>query len=232
VRFDQPLIPGQLLRRYKRFLADVRLENGETVTAHCPNSGSMKTCVGEGWPVMLSISDSPKRKLRHTWEMVHNGSCWIGINTHLANRVAEEAVANDVIAELRGYEGVRREVRYGESSRIDLLLEGGDGICYVEVKNVTLVDGAGRYAFPDAVTSRGLKHLGELTAMVGRGHRAVMLYVIQRSDGGAFTAAGDIDPAYAQGLRRAVDGGIEALAYRTDVSPAGIEIAQRVPIEL
>jgi sugar fermentation stimulation protein A len=192
----------------------------------------MTTCLGDGWPVMLSISDNPKRKLRHTWEMVHNGCCWIGINTHLANRVAEEAVANHVIAELRGYDGVRREVRYGENSRVDLLLEGGDGICYVEVKNVTLVDGEGRYAFPDAVTSRGLKHLGELATMVRGGHRAVMLYVVQRSDGGAFTTAADIDPAYAEGLRRAVDGGVEVLAYRAEVSPEAVEIVERLTIEL
>jgi sugar fermentation stimulation protein A len=150
----------------------------------------------------------------------------------LANRIAEEAIANGVVRDLRGYPDVCREVRYGGSSRIDLLLKRGAEICYVEVKNVTLVDDDGRYAFPDAVTSRGLKHLGELSEMVRQGHRAVMLYVIQRSDGDGFTAAADIDPAYADGLRRAIDTGVEALAYWAEVSPERIEIVESVAVML
>lgn len=154
-----PLIPGRLIKRYKRFLADIELPDGSTITAHCPNSGSMLGCNLPGSPVMLSISSNPNRKLTHTWELVQFGEYWIGLNTMLPNRLAEEAILDGTITELNGYRTLRREVPYGsERSRIDLLLEGDKGRCYVEVKNVTLVEG-GMALFPDAVTERGQKHL-------------------------------------------------------------------------
>ncbi|HHE55465.1 MAG TPA: DNA/RNA nuclease SfsA, partial [Caldithrix abyssi] len=154
MKFTQPLLPGKLIRRYKRFLADIELDDGRQVTAHCPNSGSMKTCDSPGWEVRLSQSDNPKRKLKYTWEMVHNGRCWIGINTILANKIAVEGVTNGDITELQGYEQLRTEVKYGQNSRVDLWLAKDGQQCFVEVKNVTLVEEDGVYYFPDAVTTR------------------------------------------------------------------------------
>jgi sugar fermentation stimulation protein A len=232
VRFEQDLIPATLIRRYKRFLADVTLDDDSILTVHCPNSGSMKSCQGEGWAVLLSDSRNPKRKLRYTWEMVHNGRCWIGINTHRANDLAAEAIATGVVPELAGFAGLKREVRYGHNSRIDLFLEREGSSCYVEVKNVTLVDDNGKYAFPDAVTTRGQKHLMELERVVAAGDRGVILFVIQRSDGSTFVPADGIDPDYGKLLRRAVANGVEALAYRAEVRPAGIDIVASVPVDL
>jgi sugar fermentation stimulation protein A len=227
-----PLIEGRLIRRYKRFLADVECDDGQTLTVHCPNSGSMLGCVGDGWPVQLSLSDNPNRKFPHTLEMVHNGSCWIGINTQRANPVVEEAVRAGVITELFPFDELRPEVRLGEASRIDFALDHGGRRTWIEVKNVTLVDDHGRYAFPDAVTTRGAKHLRELTAATERGDRAVMFYLIQRSDGRGFTTADDIDPTYGEELRRAEDRGVEILAYRADVGPEEIRVVAPVKIEL
>ncbi len=245
MEFDEPLIPGRLVKRYKRFLADVILGDevpafdaagmlpaGEVVTVHCPNSGSMRTCLGEDWPVLLSDSRNPRRKLRLTWEMVHNRRCWIGINTQHPNHLAAEAISDGTVNALGGYDSLRSEVPYGSGSRIDFLLRRGEECCYVEVKNVTLVDDAGRYAFPDAVTTRGLKHLHELQRMLVQGHRAVMLFVIQRSDGSGFTTADDIDPAYGSELRRAREAGVEILAYRADVTPTALTLAEQVPLLL
>ncbi len=232
MRFETELISGTLVRRYKRFLVDVRLADGSVITSHCPNPGSMTSCLGEGWPVLLSSTSNPKRKLPTTLEMVHNGACWIGVNTHHANGLAAAAIADGTIEELRGFDRLRREVRYGDHSRIDLLLERDRDRCWVEVKNVTLVDDCGRYAFPDAVTERGRRHLRDLAGAVGRGDRAAILYVIQRSDGSSFTTADDIDPDYADELRRSVETGVLPLAYRAEVTPRAIEIVERVPIEL
>ena len=201
MEFSQPLIPGILLKRYKRFLADIKLDTGEFITAHCANSGSMKTCKEPGWKVLVSKSNNPKRKLKYTWEMVHNGTCWIGINTQVPNKIASEAILNGVIPELAGYTNLKNEVKYGKNSRIDILLTGDQPDCYVEVKNVTLVEEDGFYKFPDAVTERGRKHLSELLDVVKAGGRAVMLYVIQRSDGTIFKPAYEIDPAYGARLK-------------------------------
>jgi sugar fermentation stimulation protein A len=228
--FPEPLLLGTLLRRYQRFLADVRLDTGETVTAHCTNTGSLKTCAEPGWRVALSRSPNPNRKLAHTWELVHNGQIWIGINTHLANRLAEEAIRKGWIPELSGWPDLQRERRYGENSRIDLLLRDGERLCYVEVKNVTLLGDDGCICFPDAVTERGRKHLGELSRMVAAGHRAVMLYVVQRSDGTIFRPAREIDPAYAAALAEAARAGVEILAYRARVELTGIELRDRLGI--
>ena len=232
MKFKQSLIQGNLIKRYKRFLADIRLPDGNIITCHCPNSGSMKTCIGDDWPVLLSKSDNPTRKYPHTWEMVHNGRCWIGINTHLANTIAFEAISDGTIAELQGYEIIEREKNYGQNSRIDILLHKGNDKCYVEVKNVTLVEEDGYYRFPDSVTSRGLKHLHELRKIVEDGGRAVMLYVIQRSDGTIFKPADHIDPEYARVLKTVYKDGVEILPYLADVNPEGIRIIKKIEFSL
>jgi sugar fermentation stimulation protein A len=230
--FSEPLITATLVKRYKRFLADVRLENGEIVTAHCPNPGSMKSCLAPDWPVRLSFSRDSKRKLPYTLEMTHNGQCWIGLNTQRPNFIVKEAIAAGKIPELQGYGTIRCEVPYGQKSRIDLLLEDGNDRCYVEVKNVTLRAADGGYAFPDAVTTRGQKHLRDLMGIVRQGQRAVMFYLIQRTDGHIFRPAADIDPDYARLLSEAFWAGVEILAYVAEVSPAGIVVAQKIRFEL
>ena len=232
MKFKEFLIEGILLKRYKRFLADVKLVDGQFVTAHCPNSGSMKTCKEPGWKVLLSKSNNPTRKLKYTWEMVHNGTCWIGINTQLPNKIAIEAIENQIIPELNGYDEIQSEKKYGKNSRIDILLKGKSGACYVEVKNVTLVEADGFYKFPDAVTERGKKHLYELLEMVKTGHRAVMLFVIQRSDGTTFKPADHIDPEYARVLKDVYHQGVEILAYQANVSPTEIKIQISIPFSL
>jgi sugar fermentation stimulation protein A len=228
----QPLYPGRLIRRYQRFLADVELAGGSIVTAHCPNSGSMKGCNLPGSPVLLSISDKPGRKLKYTWELVMSGGNWVGINTGLPNRLVREGIENGVIRELQGFQSIRPEVRYGdEKSRIDLLLEGASELCYVEVKNVTLVEGS-LALFPDAVTTRGQKHLRELMEMVHQGHRGVIFFVVQRADGEAVAPADVIDPEYGRLLRLAAGKGVEVLAYRASVSPTEISLTHRLPVIL
>lgn len=227
----RPLYPGRLIRRYQRFLADVLLDSGETVTAHCPNSGSMKGCAIPGSRVLLSISDNPKRKLAHTWELVETDGVWAGINTGLPNRIVHEAIAAGQIPELTGYAGIRPEVPYGTASRIDLLLTGSRPPCYVEVKNVTLVEqGAAR--FPDAVTTRGQKHLRELMEVVSAGQRGVIFFLVQRPDAVSVAPADDIDPEYGRLLRLAAAHGVEALAYRAEVTPDMILLRNRLPIML
>jgi sugar fermentation stimulation protein A len=220
-----PVIFGTLIKRYKRFLADVELDDGTVITAHCPNTGRMTTCAEPGWRVALSVSDNPKRKYRHTWELVHNGQCWICVNTGRANQMAFEAVSKDWIPELAGYAEVLREQTFG-NSRFDLLLRRGHNLCYVEVKNVTLLADDGCYAFPDAVTERGRKHLKELVEVVKAGHRAAMLYVIARSDGITFRAAHEIDPGYFQALGNAIAAGVEVHAWRADVSPGKLHLVE------
>lgn len=232
MRFSAPLLGGHLIRRYKRFLVDVRLDDGSEVTAHCPNSGRMTACIGEGWPVRLSQSDNPRRKLPYTLEMVHNGSCWIGVHTGRANAVVREAVEAGDVPELGGYDAIRPEVAYGRGSRIDLLLSRGSSRCFVEVKSTTLVDGRGAYLFPDAVTERGRRHLHELAEQAAAGDRAVVLFLIQRGDGAFFRPAVEVDPAFDRALRDAVAGGVEVLAYRAAVSPQGIAVRDRVAVRL
>lgn len=227
MRFEEVLVPATLVRRYKRFLADVELANGEIVTAHCANSGSMMGLAVPGSRVWLSPNRNPKAKLDWRWELEECEGGLVGINTSHPNRIVEEAIRAGQIAELTGYESLRREVPYGKNSRIDILLEGEKGLCFVEVKNVTLRRG-GRAEFPDAVTARGAKHLDEMAEQVALGHRAVMLYLIQRSDCETFSVAGDIDPAYAAALARATAAGVEAYAYACTMSPE--EICIRCPV--
>ena len=229
MKLPTPLYPGRLISRYQRFLADVELDTGAVVTAHCPNSGSMKGCNLPGSPVYLSRSDSPDRKYPYTWELVQADGCWAGINTQLPNRLVREAIENGVVRELQGYADIRPEVRYGENSRIDLLLSRPGERCYVEVKNVTLVEG-GRALFPDAVTARGQKHLRELMSVVKKGERGVIFFVVQRADGDAVAPADRIDPEYGRLLRLAVAEGVEALAYRARVTPSEVVLTERLPV--
>jgi sugar fermentation stimulation protein A len=233
MKFPDPLVRGRLLRRYKRFLADVELESGEVATVHCANPGSMLGLTAPGSVVWLSPSRNPERKLRWSWELIEVDGHLVGINTGHPNALVEEAVAAGAIAELAGYEAVRREVRYGKNSRIDLLLESADKApCYVEVKNVHLKRHEGLAEFPDSVTKRGAKHLEELGDTVAAGARAVMFYLVQRPDCTQVSIAADIDPAYDAGLRRAVERGVEAICYDCDVAADGIEVARRLPLVL
>lgn len=225
------LIPGILVRRYKRFLADIELEDASTVTVHCPNSGSMKGCADPGSPVLLSISSNPGRKYPFTWEMVFVNGFWVGINTARPNHLVHEAISNRSIPELHGYTSIRPEVPYGEHSRIDLLLEGPPGRCFVEVKNVTLADND-RALFPDAVTVRGQKHLNELMRVVQAGDRGIIFFTVQRGDCLSVSPADCIDPEYGRLLRLAVWSGVEAIAYRALVTPLEITLTNRLPVVL
>lgn len=224
-----PLVAGTLIKRYKRFLADVMLDGGDVVTVHCPNSGSMKGCATPGNRVFLSRSANPERKYPLGWELVLADGFWAGINTGLPNRLTREAIENGTVAELQGYATIRPEVPYGEHSRIDLLLEGQAGRCFVEVKNVTLVE-SGRALFPDAVTIRGQKHLQELMRVVREGDRGVIFFTVQRGDGNSFSPADMIDPEYGRLLRLALDNGVEAMAYRALVTPEEIRLTERLPV--
>lgn len=223
------LTPGHLIKRYKRFLADVKLEDGSIVTVHCPNSGSMKGCAVQGCPVFLSCSENPGRKYPYTWELVQTNGYWVGINTSLPNKLVHEAIVSGTVRELSGYPTIRPEVLYGERSRIDLLLEGAAGRCYVEVKNVTLEDKS-RALFPDAVTTRGQKHLKELMKVVSNGDRGVIFFTVQRGDCTSVSPADTIDPEYGRLLRTAMAHGVEALAYRASVNPISVTLTERLPI--
>jgi sugar fermentation stimulation protein A len=228
--FPQPLTRGVLVARYKRFFADVALDDGREITAHCPNPGAMLGLNTPGLPAWVSRSDNPKRKLAHTLELVEADGGLVGVNTMHPNRLVAEALAADAIPELAGYTTHRREVRYGASSRVDFLLTAADRApCWLEVKNCHLRREGTLAEFPDCVAARSLKHLGELEAMVAAGERAVMLFVVQRTDCDAFSACHDLDPAYAKALARAAERGIEVLAYACEISPQAVRIAGRVP---
>ncbi len=235
MRFPSPLLRGRLVQRYKRFLADVLLDSGEPITAACPNTGAMLCLTAPGSVVWLSRSEVATRKYPHTWELVEtdlgSGPTLVGINPQHPNRLVAEAITAGGIEELGGYQSLRREVKYGEASRIDLLLEdAGRGRCYVEVKNVHLMRAAGRAEFPDCVTTRGARHLRELAAMVAQGHRAVMVYLIQRADADSFSISGDLDAGYAEAFTAARAAGVEALAVRCHMSTEAIAVDKAVRI--
>lgn len=230
MNFPSPLVRATLVSRYKRFFADVVLEDGREITAHCPNPGAMLGLNTPGLPAWVSRSDDPKRKLAHTLELVEVDGGLVGINTLHPNRITAEALAADAIPEVAGYTTHRREVRYGANSRVDFLLEHPERApCWLEVKNCHLRRTGTLAEFPDCVAARSLKHLRELTAMVEGGQRAVMLFVIQRTDCDAFAACAELDPAYARGLTEAAAAGVEVLAYRCAITPEAVTLADRVP---
>ena len=235
MRFPAPLIPATLVRRYKRFLADVTLPGGETLTVHIANPGAMTGLAAPGARVWLSKSDNPSRKLSHSWELVEVdfgvGIELVGVNTAQPNPLVGAALAAGAIPELAGYGSIRREVKYGRNSRVDFLLEGaGRPPCYVEIKNVHLMRRPGLAEFPDARTERGAKHLDELGDMVAAGARAAMLYLIQIGSAERFALARDIDPKYGAAFDRARSRGVEAIAWRCRIDCDGIEVSGPVPV--
>jgi sugar fermentation stimulation protein A len=230
--FPRPLLAGTLIRRYKRFLADVRLADGRTVTAHCPNTGAMLGCAMPGFLVWLSHADNPKRKYALTWEIVGlENATLVGINTARANALVEEAIVAGRMPGLAGYTSLTREVRYGhEGSRIDFLLTGASASCYLEIKNVTAVVENGVALFPDAVTTRGTRHLRELVRMSAQGARAVVCFCVQRADVTEVRPADAIDPDYGSMLRKAAGRGVEVMAMRAAVTPVGITLDQAISV--
>ncbi|MEO8113302.1 MAG: DNA/RNA nuclease SfsA [Phenylobacterium sp.] len=229
--FPTPLVRATLTKRYKRFLADVVLEDGTELTAHCPNPGAMLGLNAPGLTCWLSKSDDPKRKLAWTLELVEVDGGLVGINTMHPNRLVAEALAADAIPELAGYETHRREVRYGTNSRVDFLLTHPERRpAWLEIKNCHLRREGTLAEFPDCVAARSLKHLKELEAMVREGDRAVVLFVIQRTDCDAFAACHDLDPAFARGLDGAMEKGVEVLCYACDVQTSGVRVSHRVPL--
>jgi sugar fermentation stimulation protein A len=235
MRFPAPLIPATLVRRYKRFLADVTLPDGQTIVAHVANPGSMIGLAAPGARVWLSRSDNARRKLAYSWELVEadfgGGMELVGVNTGHPNPLVGAALAAGALPELAGYGTIRREVKYGRSSRVDFLLEGGGRPpCYVEIKNVHLMRQPGLAEFPDARTARGAKHLDELGDMAEAGARAVMLYLIQIGSAQRFALARDIDPKYGAAFDRARSRGVEAIAWRCAIDCGGIDLAAPVPL--
>jgi sugar fermentation stimulation protein A len=235
MQFVAPLIPATLVKRYKRFLADVVLPSGELMTVHCANPGSMIGLNTPGAQVWLSKSANPNRKLAHSWELIEvdfgTGAELVGFNTAHPNALVAEALAAGRIAELAGYATTRREVKYGKASRVDFLLEApGRAPCYLEIKNVHLMRQTGFAEFPDAVTQRGAKHLVELSAMVAAGARAVMLYLVQIGSAERFALARDIDPGYGRAFDAARAAGVEAIAYRCRLTKEGIEVADSIAL--
>ncbi|MEM9812397.1 MAG: DNA/RNA nuclease SfsA [Pseudomonadota bacterium] len=232
MRFDPPLQPATLVRRYNRFLADVTFEDGTSATAHCANPGTMLSVSTPGSRVWLQESSNPKRKLRWSWKLIELEDGIAGIDTGVPNRIVAEALAAGRIPALGRYDTVRAEVPYAERSRVDFLLHGPDGAIWLEVKNVHLRR-TGRLAeFPDCVTKRGARHLEDLAGMVSQGARAVMLYVVQRTDCDRLGLAADLDPAYAAAARQAAAAGVEMLAHGTMITPEAIELTSRLPIDL
>jgi sugar fermentation stimulation protein A len=237
MNFDKPLIEGRLTRRYKRFFVDAeitRKNTQEIITAHCPNTGSMKGLLAEGNPVWLTQHNDPKRKLPYTLEVIHDGHSLVGVNTHRPNKIVQQSIKSGIVPQLSAYPHLRTEVAYGANSRVDLFLSGTNvPECYVEVKNVTLrEEKAPVAAFPDAVTDRGRKHLLELAEMARLGHRAVMFFLVQRMDCEHFRPADEIDPLYGQTLRDVLEKGVEALCYDCEINKNGITLRRELPVIL
>ena len=228
---EPPLIKGRLLKRYKRFLVDIQTAQGDLITAHCANPGSMAGLLSNGAEVWYKLATNPARKLKYDWVLVRAQNTLVGIHTHMANSLAAEALTSERIPELSGYTTIRREVKYGEASRIDFLLEHPDRRpCYVEVKSITFSRRPALAEFPDSPSVRATKHVGELAHMVQSGARALLLYIVQRADCQHFTLAGDIDPAYQDAIRHAQKTGVESLCYTCHIDPQSMSVNQRIPI--
>lgn len=231
MQFSSPLVHGTLIKRYKRFLADVRLENGEIITVHCPNTGTMLSCSTPGSRVCLSSSDNPKRKYPCTLEMVEDNSTWVGVNTSRTNGLVVEAIKKGGIAEFQDIHEVKTEIKTSDHTRLDLLVSHGSNSTYIEVKNCSLaIDG--RAMFPDAVTARGTKHLHELTQLNSEGLSACIFFLVQRMDADRFTPATHIDSVYGETLLQAAKAGVMVLVYQAEVSPNGIEVVRQLPYSL
>ncbi len=228
MQFETPLQSATLIKRYKRFLADVTTDEGDDITVHCPNTGSMRGCSTPGSKVMLSTSPNLKRKYPQTLEMVREGNTWVGVNTMLTNKIVAEAILEGQIEELQGIDTLTREVTTSKSSRLDLLLERGDEKIYVEIKNCSLVE-EGWAMFPDAVTARGTKHLNELASLVQQGHQGIIFFLIQRTDAERFRPAAHIDPLYAKTLAEVSKKGVQILAYQAEVGPESILVQKSIP---
>ncbi len=232
MKFSPPLISGTLIRRYKRFLADIELKSGEVVVAHCANTGAMTGLADPGTPVLISKADNPKRKLAYSWQMSFAESTWVGINTSITNRLVREGLERKKIPQLAHYSTIRQEVSFGDHSRLDFLLsDGDDSRCFMEVKSVTLHRGD-HLAFPDAKTERGTRHLLALMDAVAQGFRAVLFFLAQRSDGTHFRPAADIDPAYTTTLHQAMASGVEVMAWRCRLEKEQINLTEPLPMEL
>jgi len=228
MRFATPLVPARLIRRYMRFLSDIEFEDGRVVKAHCPNPGSMMGLKDEGTRVWVEGNNDPKKKLDWGLRLVELPTAFVGIDTGAANKIVGQALAKGVKG-LEGYETIKPEVRYRENSRVDFLLSGPDRPdCYLEVKSVTLSRQEGLAEFPDSVTARGARHLSDLAAMVAEGHRAVLFFLVQRTDCNTVSLAADLDPTYAQAFERATDQGVEVIGYTCDISPQGIEMTDQI----
>lgn len=234
MKFSDPLVRGRLIKRYKRFLVDIELESGKVVVAHCANPGSMMNLLLPDAEVWLSPASNPNRKLKYTWEMIRYEDTLIGLNTSLPNKIVEDAIQQDLVAEFTEYDSLKREVKYGENSRIDILLQSSNlPDCYLEVKSVTLKrpgNGNNLAEFPDSVTVRGTKHLQELSGQVANGNRAAMFYLVQREDCNRLSIAGDIDPNYANAFIAARKAGVEMLCYGCSISPEAIKIRRKLEI--
>ena len=226
------LYKGVLIKRYKRFLADIALDTGETITAHCPNSGSMRACSDSERPVYVSKHDSPKRKLKYTWELIDMPESLVGVNTGIPNKLVYRTIQKNGIPELAGYRTIISEIAVGDKTRLDLALYGAKGeTCYIEIKNCTLVEN-NQAAFPDAVTTRGQKHLAELIKLKSAGHRSVIFFFVQRMDALVFRPCDEIDPEYGRMLREAVNSGVEILVYDVVIDPKTICIGKKLPFVL
>lgn len=230
MKFPDPLVKGILIKRYKRFLADIQFSDGNILTVYCPNTGSMLGCAIPGTPVYLSKNPAPSRKYLYTLEILDVQGTFVGVNTILANRLVEEALQKKKIQEVKRYSNISREIRV-EGGRIDFLLSRGEKKCYMEIKSVTMKEDETAY-FPDAVTQRGARHLRILQELRSRGNRAVILYIIQRKDCKVFMPADHIDPIYGDTLRHAISNGVEILVYGTKVTPSEIEITDSLPYSL
>jgi sugar fermentation stimulation protein A len=233
MRFDPELVPATLIRRYKRFLFDATLDSGEEITGFCPNTGSMRGLTAPGSRIWLSQHDNPSRKYRYGFELIEAENTLVGVNTALPNKLAIEAIRDGLVSDLASYTGLRTEQRYGENSRIDLLLSAPDRAdCYVEVKNVHFIRTQGLAEFPDSVTTRGAKHLNELAKLAQDGKRAVMLYVVQRDDCDALAICGDLDPSYGRAFHAAIAQGVEAYAIKCAITPSSIAPHKSVAVKL
>jgi len=228
MHFATPLIHGTLIKRYKRFLADVQLADGKIITAHCPNTGTMLSCSTPGSAACLSISDNPNRKYPHTLEMVRDNETWVGVNTSLTNKLVMEAITEGRIFEFADTDSVKAEVKTSSKSRLDLLITQNDQLTYVEIKNCSLaIDGCAM--FPDAVTARGTKHLNELIRLKKEGFNSCIFFLVQRMDADKFRPAIQIDPVYSKTIAHAETAGVQILVYQAEVNPSGIEVVRPLP---